>query len=98
MEPLCRSSPACDYRSELFFAPTRAPLIVASSSMQVVGYTTSGSYGCQVRQSLAMAYLPTFLTTPGTEVEVELLGSLCSARVLPGAPAQVQALRRKPAL
>lgn len=67
-------------------------------SGKVVGYTTSGSYGCQVRQSLAMAYLPTFLTTPGTEVEVELLGSLCSARVLPGAPAQVQALRRKPAL
>ncbi|CAN8005617.1 unnamed protein product, partial [Ixodes hexagonus] len=67
-------------------------------SGKVVGYTTSGSYGCQVKQSLAMAYLPVFLTTPGTEVEVELLGRLCGAHVLPGAPVQVQVLRRKPAL
>ncbi|XP_065303006.1 dimethylglycine dehydrogenase, mitochondrial-like isoform X1 [Dermacentor albipictus] len=65
-------------------------------SDKVVGYTTSGSYGVQSQQSLAMAYLPMYLTIPGSEVQVELLGKLCSATVLPSAPVAVQVKRRKP--
>lgn len=65
-------------------------------SDKVVGYTTSGTYGVQSQQSLAMAYLPMYLAIPGSEVQVELLGKLCSATVLPSAPVPVQVKRRKP--
>lgn len=65
-------------------------------SDKVVGYTTSGSYGVQAEESLAMAYVPMFLAIPGSEVQVELLGKLCSATVLPLAPVPVQVKRRKP--
>ncbi|XP_077555490.1 dimethylglycine dehydrogenase, mitochondrial-like [Haemaphysalis longicornis] len=64
---------------------------------KVVGYTTSGSYGVQAQQSLAMAYVPFYLAVPGTQVNVELLGKLCPATVLPSAPIPVQVKRRKPA-
>ncbi|KAK8758858.1 hypothetical protein V5799_003507 [Amblyomma americanum] len=65
-------------------------------SNKVVGYTTSGSYGVQAQQSLAMAYLPFYLAIPGSEVQVELLGKLCAATVLPAAPVPVQVKNRKP--
>lgn len=62
---------------------------------KAVGYTTSGTFGCQSKGSLAMAYLPWYLTTPGTQVQVELLGQLCDATVLKGPPVSVQVMRRK---
>ncbi|KAH7962297.1 hypothetical protein HPB52_015386 [Rhipicephalus sanguineus] len=62
-------------------------------SDKVVGYTTSGSYGVQAEQSLAMAYLPMYLAIPGSEVQVELLGKLCRATVLPSAPVAVQSVQ-----
>ncbi|KAL1420930.1 hypothetical protein MTO96_004300 [Rhipicephalus appendiculatus] len=59
------------------------------------GTQLPGSYGVQTEQSLAMAYLPMYLAIPGSEVQVELLGKLCRAAVLPSAPVPVQVKRRK---
>ncbi|CAM1318819.1 DMGDH (predicted) [Pycnogonum litorale] len=64
-------------------------------SDRVVGYTTSGAYGFQVQKSLAFAYLPPFLTTPGLNVEVELLGSLRNATVLPGPLVEIEPTRAR---
>ncbi|XP_071441447.1 dimethylglycine dehydrogenase, mitochondrial-like [Hetaerina americana] len=52
------------------------------SSGKVVGNTTSGCFSHALKKSLAFAYLPPFLSTPGTKVQVELLGKLNSATVL----------------
>lgn len=60
---------------------------------QVVGYTTSGNFGYQVQKSLAFAYLPPFLTLPGTVVQVELLGDLRNATVLSGPPVDIEPVR-----
>ncbi|XP_064474699.1 dimethylglycine dehydrogenase, mitochondrial-like isoform X2 [Ornithodoros turicata] len=62
---------------------------------KAVGYTTSGSFGVQSQASLAMAYLPWYLATPGTQIQVELLGQLRDATVLRGPPVPVQVMRRK---
>lgn len=62
---------------------------------QVVGFTTSGTYGYTVNYSIAFAYLPPFLSVSGTKVQVELLGELCDALVLPGAPVEIESVRQK---
>ena len=62
---------------------------------RVVGHTTSGAYGATVDRSLAFAYVPTELTSPGTEVHVELLGERRSAVVEKGASVKVAAVRAK---
>lgn len=49
---------------------------------QVVGVTTSGGYGHRTGRSLAFAYVRPDLTTAGTRLDVELLGSRHGARVL----------------
>ena len=41
---------------------------------QVVGRVTSGGFGYSVGRSIAYAYLPAGLVTPGTEVAVEVFG------------------------
>jgi dimethylglycine dehydrogenase len=43
--------------------------------------TTSGCYGWQVKKSVAYALLPVELCEKGQEVQVELLGERCLARV-----------------
>ncbi|KAG1709815.1 Dimethylglycine dehydrogenase, mitochondrial [Nymphon striatum] len=60
---------------------------------RVVGYTTSGTFGYQVQKSLAFAYLPYFLTLPGTKVDIELLGSLRNATVLPRPLVDIEPVR-----
>jgi len=40
-----------------------------------VGLVTSGGYGYRLNQSIALAYVRTDLAVPGTELEVEILGS-----------------------
>ncbi|XP_013778311.1 dimethylglycine dehydrogenase, mitochondrial-like [Limulus polyphemus] len=65
------------------------------SSGKIVGYTTSGAYGCTVKRSIAFAYLPLFLTHPGLTVQVELLGKLQNATVLKGPPVDVESVRRR---
>ena len=48
----------------------------------MVGNTTSGSYGYQVKKSIAYAYLPMFLHQIGNEVEIELVGKKYKATVV----------------
>ncbi|KAF8793582.1 Dimethylglycine dehydrogenase like protein [Argiope bruennichi] len=62
---------------------------------KVVGFTTSGSFGYTVKHGVAFAYLPPFLTVPSTQVQVELLGDLVDAEVLPSAPIEIEAARRR---
>jgi len=46
-----------------------------------VGYVTSGAYGYSVDSSIAYAWLPAALATPGVRVEVESFGELIPATV-----------------
>ena len=62
---------------------------------RVVGHTTSGAFGATVGRSLALAYVPTELTQPGTEVCVELLGDRRRAVVEKGAPVKAENVRAK---
>ena len=49
---------------------------------RIVGLTTSGAYGHTVRQSLAFAYVEPDQAVTGAELEVEILGRRCTAKVL----------------
>ncbi len=49
---------------------------------RVVGFVTSGGYGHTVGQSIALAYLEPACATPGTELEVTILGDDRPARVV----------------
>nr|CAD7409533.1 unnamed protein product [Timema cristinae] len=51
---------------------------------KVVGSTTSGCFSPALGDSLAFAYVPPYLTTPGTKLQVNLLKELRAATVLPG--------------
>ncbi|XP_045124793.1 dimethylglycine dehydrogenase, mitochondrial-like isoform X1 [Portunus trituberculatus] len=64
---------------------------------KVVGNTTSGCFSHHLRQPIAFAYLPPFLALPGCEVQIELLGNLCPATVLPGPPVLPHTARGKAA-
>lgn len=64
---------------------------------KVVGFTTSGCFSHHLRQPLAFAYLPPFLAVPGCQVQVELVGDLCTATVLPGPPVLPHTVRGKAA-
>ena len=57
------------------------------------GVTTSGAYGHAVEKSLGFGYVHPRLALPGGELEVELLGKRCRARIL-GEPAYDPANRR----
>lgn len=50
----------------------------------VIGVTTSGSYGHRVNKSLAFVYVPPVYAVPGTTFEVEILSRLCQVKVLSG--------------
>ena len=47
-----------------------------------VGVTTSGGYGYAIEQSLGFGYVPPALSTPGTQIEIGLLGQRREAVVL----------------
>ena len=49
---------------------------------EIVGRVTSGGYGHTVKKSLAMAYLKTKLTQPGTQLEVVILDKRYPAEVV----------------
>ncbi|MEZ5750666.1 MAG: FAD-dependent oxidoreductase [Paracoccaceae bacterium] len=53
---------------------------------QVVGETTSGYFGHRTGQCIALGMLRADLTTPGTEIEVEVFGQRRRAIVQPDAP------------
>lgn len=48
----------------------------------VVGFCTSGGYSHYASKSVAQGFLPVELALSGTEVEIEILGERCSARVI----------------
>ena len=48
---------------------------------EIVGYTTSGGYGHTIGQSIALGYIRTDLATPGTTVQISVLGNLVDAEV-----------------
>ena len=50
---------------------------------KVVGVTTSGAFGHAVNKSLAFAYVPPELTTPGTEFDVMVFTEMRRARIIP---------------
>ncbi|KAK3887374.1 hypothetical protein Pcinc_008492 [Petrolisthes cinctipes] len=62
---------------------------------KVVGNTTSGCFSYHLGQPLAFAYLPPLLSVPGTQVQVEMLGELCEATVLPAPPVLTHTARAK---
>jgi dimethylglycine dehydrogenase len=47
-----------------------------------VGVATSGGYGFATQRSLAFAYVQPALASPGTKLQVEVIGEMCPARVL----------------
>jgi len=47
----------------------------------VVGETTSGGYGYRVNASIALGVVRADLAVPGTELEIEIYGKRCKARV-----------------
>jgi aminomethyltransferase len=50
---------------------------------QQVGVVTSGTQTPFVKKAIGMAYVPTELTAPGTELEIDLRGRASKARVVP---------------
>jgi len=51
-----------------------------------VGRTTGGAFGFRTQQVLALGMVRPELATPGTDLEVEVLGNRCAARVIPDSP------------
>ncbi|WP_271946682.1 GcvT family protein [Ruegeria faecimaris] len=49
---------------------------------KVAGFCTSGGYSHYAGKSFAMGFLPTDRAADGLEVEIEILGQLCKARVI----------------
>lgn len=49
---------------------------------EVVGFCTSGGYSHHARKSIAQGFLPTDRVEDGLEVEIEILGQMCKARVI----------------
>ena len=54
---------------------------VVYQGTEVVGLVTSGGYGYRLKQSIALAYVRAERASPGTELEVEILGERCAAVV-----------------
>ncbi|MEM1073790.1 MAG: FAD-dependent oxidoreductase [Pseudomonadota bacterium] len=53
---------------------------------EVVGETTSGDWGYRVGASIALGMVRTDLAVAGTELEVEIFGQKCTAKVQPDQP------------
>jgi dimethylglycine dehydrogenase len=53
---------------------------------QMIGRATAGYYGHAVRKSLAIGYVKPAYATPGTQLEIEILGERKKATVLNESP------------
>jgi dimethylglycine dehydrogenase len=53
---------------------------------EMIGRATAGAYGHWVGKSLAIGYVKTGLETPGTSLEIEILGKRYPATVIPESP------------
>jgi dimethylglycine dehydrogenase len=49
---------------------------------EVVGYVSAAEHGHVVEKVIALAYLPVALSAPGTDLEIDVLGDWCAARVV----------------
>ncbi len=49
---------------------------------KVVGFVTSGGYAHHAQKSVALGFLPVELIEDGREVEIEILGEFCKARLI----------------
>ncbi|MDH5566197.1 MAG: FAD-dependent oxidoreductase [Myxococcales bacterium] len=49
---------------------------------EILSYVSAGGYGHTVQKTIALAYLPSAHLAPGTDLEVEILGVRCPARVV----------------
>ena len=49
---------------------------------KVVGFVTSGGYAHHTQKSVALGFLPVELIEDGREVEIEILGEFCKARLV----------------
>jgi dimethylglycine dehydrogenase len=58
-----------------------AAVSIVYRGSEAVGLVTSGGYGYRLKQSIALAYLRTDLTVPGTALEVGILGERRAAVV-----------------
>jgi dimethylglycine dehydrogenase len=47
-----------------------------------IGMTSSGGYGHRVGKSIGLGYVPPEFATPGTRLDVEILGKMCKAEVV----------------
>ena len=48
---------------------------------EVIGFVTSGGYAHHVEQSVALGFVPTDMIQEGNRFEIEILGSMRSARL-----------------
>ncbi|WP_299880585.1 FAD-dependent oxidoreductase [uncultured Sulfitobacter sp.] len=64
-------------------APYMSPV---SHNGEIIGETTSGDWGYRVGRSIALGTIRADLAEPGTEVEVNIYGTLCKAVVQPDQP------------
>ena len=62
---------------------------------RVVGNLTSGCYSPALGKGLGFAYVPSILQTPGSEVEVELMGDRLKAKVLKNPPVLTEPMRNR---
>ena len=53
---------------------------------EIIGRATGGGFGFRVDQSLALGMVRPDLSTPGTELEIEILGKNYTATVGPDSP------------
>jgi len=58
-----------------------AAVSIVYRGSEVAGLVTSGGYGYRLNRSIALAYVRSDLASPGTELEVEILGERCPAIV-----------------
>jgi dimethylglycine dehydrogenase len=53
---------------------------------EVIGRATGGSFGFRVNRSLALGMVQPGLSSPGTELEIDILGKTYPAVVIPDSP------------
>ena len=64
-------------------AAARTHMKVADTSGNAIGEVTSGAFTPTAAASIAMAYVPPAFAAPGTQIAVEIRGSLQPGRVVP---------------
>jgi dimethylglycine dehydrogenase len=61
----------------------------------VVSFCTSGGYAHHSQKSIAIGFVPTELITEDLEVDIEILGKMCQAKILPTPPFDADGARMR---